>query len=184
VYLQGDYNSNSTDPTWGNSTATEPEHASAAVIADAVTLLSNAWTENTSLNQPSDANSGGARPAVTTRYRLAIAAGKTINFPNPNWSGGVLYGYGTDGGLHNFLRFLESWNNDALYYKGSLVSLYYSAYATGTFKCCGYSVYQPPDRNYVFDPLFAKPDGLPPGTPSFRDVENLSYHQTFAARAN
>jgi len=29
----------------------------------------------------------------------------------------VLYGYGTDGGLHNFLRFLESWNNDALYSK-------------------------------------------------------------------
>ena len=96
----------------------------------------------------------------------------------------MLYGYGTDGGLHNFLRFLESWNNDALYYKGSLVSLYYSTYATGTFKCCAYSVYQPPDRNYVFDPLFAKPDGLPPGTPSFRDVENLSYRQTFTARTN
>ena len=184
VYIQGDYNSNSTDPTWANPTAVEPIHASAAVIADAVTLLSNAWTEATSLDQPSNANSGGARPAVTTRYRLAIAAGKTINFPNPNWSGGVLYGYGTDGGLHNFLRFLESWNNDALYYKGSLVSLYYSTYATGTFKCCAYSVYQPPDRNYVFDPLFAKPDGLPPGTPSFRDVENLSYRQTFTARTN
>ena len=118
VYIQGDYNSNSTDPTWANPGAAEPIHASAAVIADAVTLLSNAWTETTSLNQPSDAKSGGARPAVTTRYRLAIAAGKTINFPNPNWSGGVLYGYGTDGGLHNFLRFLESWNGDSLYYKG------------------------------------------------------------------
>jgi hypothetical protein len=184
VYIQGDYNSNSTDPTWANPNATEPDHAAAAVIADAVTLLSNAWTENTSLNQPSDANDAAARPAVTTRYRLAIAAGKTINFPNPNWSGGSLYGYGTDGGLHNFLRFLENWSNDALYYKGSLVSLYYSTYATGTFKCCAYSVYQPPDRNYVFDPLFAKPDGLPPGTPSFRDVENLSYRQTFTARTN
>jgi hypothetical protein len=64
------------------------------------------------------------------------------------------------------------------------VSLYYSTYATGTFKCCAYSVYQPPDRNYVFDPLFAKPDGLPPGTPSFLDVENLSYRQTFTARTN
>jgi hypothetical protein len=184
VYIQGDYNTNSTDPTWATPTATEPAHASAAVIADTVTLLSNAWSESMSLDQPSDANSGGARPAVSTRYRLAIAAGKTINFPNPNWSGGVLYGYGTDGGLHNFLRFLENWGNDALYYKGSLVSLYYSTYNTGTFKCCGYAVYQPPDRNYVFDPLFAKPDGLPPGTPSFRDVENLSYHQTFNARTN
>jgi type II secretory pathway pseudopilin PulG len=184
VYVQGDYNTNSTDPTWTTPPGAEPPHASAAVIADAVTLLSNAWSESMSFDQPSDANSSGARPAVSTRYRLAIAAGKTINFPNPSWSGGVLYGFGTDGGLHNFLRFLENWGNDALYYKGSLVSLYYSTYNTGTFKCCGYSVYQPPDRNYIFDPLFSRPDGLPPGTPSFRDVENLSYHQTFTARTN
>jgi hypothetical protein len=179
VYVQGDYNTNSTDPSWSSST--EPAHAATAVIADAVTLLSNAWTEKTSLDEPSDARNG-PRPAVTTRYRLAIAAGKSINFPIPGFAGGTTYGFGTDGGLHNFLRFLEDWNNDDLWYKGSLVSLYYSAYNTGTFKCCAYSVYQPPDRNYFFDPLFATPSGLPPGTPLFRDIENLSYRQDFTAR--
>jgi len=65
----------------------EPIHASAAVIADAVTLLSNAWTEATSLDQPSNANSGGARPAVTTRYRLAIAAREDYQLPEPKLVG-------------------------------------------------------------------------------------------------
>jgi hypothetical protein len=73
VYIQGDYNSNSTDPTWANPGAAEPIHASAAVIADAVTLLSNAWTETTSLNQPSDANSGGARPAARGDHPVPLS---------------------------------------------------------------------------------------------------------------
>ena len=87
--------------------------------------------------------------------------------------------FGTDGGLHNFLRFLESWSGDTLNHKGSLVSLYYSTYNTGTFKCCNYVVYQPPIRNYKFDPLFAQPQNLPPGTPMFRDIDNLTYRQDF-----
>ena len=181
VYIQGNYNTTgSNDATWTGGTDVTG-HAASAVIADAVTLLSTAWTELTSLNNPSDANSG-PRPAQTTYYRVAIAAGKTMNFPAPSFITGTTYGFGTDGGLHNFLRFLEDWSNDKLYYKGSLVSLYYSTYATGTFKCCAYSVYQPPDRNYSFDADFSIPAGLPPGTPMFRDVENLTYHQVFTAR--
>ena len=38
VYIQGDYNSNSTDPTWASPSATEPQHAAAAIIADAVSF--------------------------------------------------------------------------------------------------------------------------------------------------
>jgi len=58
-------------------------------------------------------------------------------------------------------------------------AIYYSTCNTGTFKCCSYSVYQPPTRNYIFDPDFTNPSGLPPGTPLFRDIDNLSYRQTF-----
>ncbi len=39
VYIQGDYNSWSGDPTWASTTATNPAHSAAAVIADTVTLL-------------------------------------------------------------------------------------------------------------------------------------------------
>jgi hypothetical protein len=184
VYIQGDYNSSASDLTMPptNST-TETVHSAAAVIADTVTLLSNQWqdvgisgnaSKIGSFAYPFDANVN--RPAVSTYYRVAIAAGKTINFPHPGFANAGTY-YGTDGGLHNFLRFLESWNGDNLYYKGSLVSLFYSTYNTGTFKCCQYMVYQPPVRNYVFDPLFTDPKNLPPATPMFRDINNLTYRQ-------
>jgi hypothetical protein len=185
VYIQGDYNSSAADPMWLNPTGTEPAHSAAAVIADTVTLLSNQWqdvgisgnaSKIGSFAYPFDANVN--RPAVTTYYRVAIAAGKTINFPHPGFNNAGTY-YGTDGGLHNFLRFLESWNGDTLNYKGSLVSLFYSTYNTGTFKCCQYMVYQPPARNYVFDPLFTDPKNLPPATPMFRDINNLTYRQDF-----
>jgi hypothetical protein len=179
VYIQGDYNTDNTDPQWPpDPTVAEPTHAAAGIIADTVTLLSNQWSDTLSLVNPSGATAGG-RNSVTTRYRVAIAAGKTRTFPNPNYATGNLYGFGTDGGVHNFLRFLEDWTGDALYYKGSLVSLYYSTYNTGTFKCCGDAVYHPPVRNYYFDPLFSQPANLPPGTPMFRDVDNLSYRQDF-----
>ncbi len=37
----------------------------------------------------------------------------------------------------------------------------------------------PPTRSYAFDTLFLNPANLPPGTPMFQDVVNLSYHQNF-----
>ena len=186
VYIQGNYNSNIGDPTWNDPSAADPAHSAAAIIADAVILLSNSWQDafisgktGGSLKYPTGAWNN--RPASTTYYRVAIAAGKNINFPAPTFSQtSSLYGFGTDGGVHNFLRFLEAWDNgSSLYYKGSLVSLFYSTYNTGTFKCCGDAVYHPPDRHYTFDPLFSQPQNLPPGTPMFRDVDNLSYRQDF-----
>jgi hypothetical protein len=115
---------------------------------------------------------------------VAIAGGKNMAFPFPSWENATDYGFGTDGGIHNFLRFLEDWNSTGatLNYGGSLVSLYYATYGTGVFKCCAYSVYQPPARNYIFDNDFTLPSGLPPGTPMFRDVETLSYRQLFTTR--
>ncbi|HXB67590.1 MAG TPA: hypothetical protein VNY05_05070, partial [Candidatus Acidoferrales bacterium] len=173
VYVQGNYNSNAGDPAWAGG-ADLPGHAAAAVIADTVTLLSNNWSD---LNSMANPTAVGNRPAVTSYYRLAIAGGKNMNFPKPAWGSND---YGTDGGTHNFLRYLESWGG-ALNYKGSLVSLYYSTYNTGVFKCCT-TVYSPPTRNYSFDADFALPSGLPPGTPLFRDVDTLGYRQLFTAR--
>jgi hypothetical protein len=157
-------------------------HSSASVIADAVTILSNNWLDLDSMISVPTQGSGGARQATTTYYRVAVAGGKNIAFPFPNWETGVDYGFGTDGGIHNFLRFLEDWSGQTLNYGGSLVSLYYATYNTGLFKCCQYSVYTPPTRNYIFDSDFTNPAGLPPGTPMFRDVESLSYRQLFTSR--
>ena len=62
--------------------------------------------------------------------------------------------------------------------------LYYSTYNTGTFECCNYVVYEPPTRNYKFDPLFAQPQNLPPGTPMFRDIDNLDVPPGFHSVLN
>lgn len=177
VYVFGNYNTSAADPTWGNPNAAEPAHSAAAVIADAVTFLSNDWSDLVSLNNPSNA---GGRPAnVQTYYRMAVASGKNINFPvNVCCSAWAIGDWGTDGGLHNFLRQLQSWGT-TMNYKGSLVSMYYSTYATGVDKNGGGTVYGAPTRNYVFDPLFVHPQDLPPGTPLFRDIDNLSYRQSF-----
>jgi hypothetical protein len=185
VYIWGNYNSNAADPFWSGG-ADIAGHSSAAVIADAVTVLSNNWNDQESMGIPGgfDVTTSTTRSASTTYYRLAIAAGKNMSFPFPSWENGTDYPFGTDGGVHNFLRFLEDWNSSGatLHYGGSLVSLYYATYATGVFKCCTYSVYEPPTRDYKFDSDFTLPQGLPPGTPLFRDVESLGYRQLFTTR--
>ena len=214
VYIQGNYNSNcpvaggsdctpgntNYDLTWNSTTAAEPIHSAASVIADAVSVLSNNWQDagvtgglySGSLQNPTNPGAQSVpaatpnRIAVTTYYRLAVAGGKNIAFLNTSQN--PEFSFGMDGGIHNFLRFLEDWGGttgtqQSLNYKGSLVSLYYATYATGTFKCCNL-VYNPPNRNYVFDPLFTTPANLPPGTPMFRNVDNLSYRQNQIYRTN
>ena len=171
LYILGNYNSNSGDPFWANQNAADIPHAAAAVIADAVTLLSNSWSD---LNDMANTTNLGARNATDTYYRTAIASGKNMNFPQPAGTGND---FGTDGGVHNFLRYIETWPN--LYYRGSLISLYYAQYATGIFKCCNL-VYSPPSRHYFFDTEFLIPNNLPPGTPELQDINNLTYWQSFS----
>ena len=166
AYVLGNYNANAAG--FGNP------HASSAVIADTVTLLSNNWSDLASFSSPATV---AGRPAATSFYRLAIATGKNINFPQPAFAG-VPNDFGTDGGVHNFLRYLENWGGQTLNYTGSMASLYYSQYATGVFKCCG-TVYSPPTRNYAFDLDFLDLSKMPPGTPKFRDVVNVGFQQVF-----
>ena len=104
---------------------------------------------------------------------MAIVAGALPYFSNPT---GVIYqDFGTDGGVHNFLRFLEDWGGQTLNYEGSIVDLYYSRQANGTYKCGGGTVYGPPTRGYNFDTNFLTPALLPPRTPLSRDVNTTGW---------
>ena len=183
VYVQGDYNTNSADPFWGTATAATPTqtpHSAASIIADSVSLLSDQWSDLNSMVYPTVA--ANRAPTVDAYYRTAISGGKNIPFPIPTWTN-VAQDFGTDGGIHNFLRYLEKMSNIALHYDGSLVSMYYSEYNTGIYKDGpGGTVYSPPTRSYFFDVLFLNPANLPPATPEFQDVVNLSYHQNFTPR--
>ena len=195
VYIQGDYNSNSSDTFFKNvsngvpgADTTSPLHSPAAIVADTVTFLSNAWSDAASMVLSPSQPQGNRQAASNTYYRVAVAAGKTMTWPFPSWEGANNnYPEGTDGGIGNFLRFLEDWQNgpSTMHYGGSMVEMFYNTYNTGAFKCCTYSVYQPPHpRDYYFDPDFTTPYGLPPGTPLFKDVETLGYRQLFTARTN
>jgi len=193
VYIQGDYNSNSADTFFTKATAGKagpdmisPAHSPAAVVADTVTFLSDVWNDyNSTLLTPAQPK-GNRTAAANTYYRLAVAGGKTLTWPFPSsWEGnGNNYPEGTDGGIGNFLRFLEDWDSggSTMHYGGSIVEMYYNTYNTGAFKCCTYTVYRPPLRDYYFDQDFTTTQGLPPGTPLFRDVESLGYRQLFTAR--
>lgn len=162
VYVQGNWNA--------SAAGFANPHVATAVIADAVTLLSNAWDDRTSFTNPQNLAS---RAATTTWYRLAVIAGKSLSFPQP---AGTPQDYGTDGGAHNFLRYIETWANQTLNFRGSIVSMYTSRQAIGTFKCCT-DVYSPPTRGYNFDTDFLTPALLPPRTPMFRDVNTTGFAQ-------
>jgi len=185
VYIQGNFNACGTMtadcpgpvtaplPTGGFGATPGVDHVSASVLADAVTLLSRNWNDIRSFTQPHDP---GQRLGLTTWYRLGIIAGKGISFLRPgSATASDPKDFGTDGGAHNFLRFLEDWNG-TLFYRGSIVSLFNSRQATGAYKCC-VTVYQPPNRGYNFDGEFLTPNLLPPRTPMFRDVNTLTFRQ-------
>jgi hypothetical protein len=164
VFIQGDYNATAASVT------AEP-NVPAAIIADTLTLLSNAWTDAVSFRFANDQNS---RNATTTGYRFAMITGKAVPFPKPNGWG--VEEYGSDGGVHNFMRMLEDWGGQNLRYRGSMVSLFYSRQAISTYRADA-NVYSPPTRGYNFDTDFLTPILLPPGTPMFRDVNTLKFRQ-------
>ena len=161
VYVQGNWNAA------GSFTGA---HAATAVMADAVTLLSNNWTDTVSFTQPW--TPGNRNRVSPTWYRLAIISGKGMAFPQPS---GTSADFGTDGGAHNFLRYLED-GDQAVNYRGSMATFYYSRQAVGPFKCCT-TVYSAPTRNYNFDTDFLNPALLPPNTPVFRDLNAVGFAQ-------
>ncbi len=163
IYIQGDYNTGTTtDPTavpsnnGGNSnntdspTVTNYDRKPAAVIGDAVMLLSNNWNDaNSSLTLAN-------RAASDTTYNTAIVSGFMPSGYQP--SSGSQYGY--SGGGNNFPRFLENWSNKYCTYFGSMVELYQSKSFTGRWDTG--VIYRPPNRCWNFDTNYR--NNPPPGT--------------------
>jgi len=169
AYIQGDFNANSAGGGFANP------NVAASVAADALTLLSVGWNDANSFSAPYQT---GGRKGTTTWYRLGVVAGKGMSFPIPSWETTALNAsqdFGTDGGVHNFLRYIENWSG-TLNFQGSIVSMYYNRQATGLYKCCN-TIYSPPTRGYSFDTNFLNPLLLPPRTPMFRDVNTTGFTQ-------
>ncbi len=168
VYVLGNYNTTGATVSGGTSVTPAESyfpkdastHIPAAIVSDAVIVLSNAWKDSNSfLNPFSSAN----RVAANTQVRFAMISGDPIT---GNTS--ILYSpsqFGQlNGGVHNFKRFLETWSNKRLNYSGSLINLFNSQNNNGFQKCCT-TVYVPPIRDWTFDNTFLDANRLPPGTP-------------------
>ncbi len=131
VYIQGDYNTVNKKP--------------AAVMGDAITVLSNNWGLNNSDTKGNQVTSN--RPATATTVNAAFALGPSAE---------SVEGQG-NGQLENVIRFLENWTGKNFNYNGSIIALWHSQQATGDWRCCGNSgnhYYEPPNRNWAYDPLF------------------------------
>lgn len=163
VYVQGDYNTGTT--TNPNSVPANnsgnPDNTSspvvagyarkpAAIIADAVMLLSNAWSDSKASQEVS------SRVASNTTYNTAIMAG----FMPSGWQPPSGSAYGYSGGANNYPRFLETWTGKSCTYFGSMVELFESKVFTGEWDTG--VIYRPPNRRWNYDPNFA--DNPPPGS--------------------
>jgi hypothetical protein len=197
VYILGNYNATGIrqvgnplgvagDPTPAEDFLPDASNGQvpASVVADAVTILSNAWNDGKSFryalyHYPN-------RQASETTIRAALLSGDTIS----NLSGSPNQG-GTsarlNGGVNNLKRFIETWGGVRLNYCGSLINLFNSRNNNGAWKDgygsqkanFGYEgVFFPPVRNWVFDTSFLDPTRLPPATPFFQYVQMTGFQRT------
>jgi hypothetical protein len=165
IYVWKNYNVVSATVAGGTnvtlSTAYSPQNSSlhipAAIIGDAVTILSNNWNDGQSFAYPYSLTN---RVATDTQVRFAMLAGDPITGYSP--SAGLTGSQ--NGGLINFKRFLESWTSRRLNYSGSLINLYNAHNSNGRHKP-NITVYNPPIRDWTFEASFTDPNRLPPGTP-------------------
>lgn len=144
LYVQGNYNVDSTQLGTSNTSKSKP----AALVADSINVLSGNWN---------DANSSlglNKRIANDTTVNAAFLAG-IVQSGNGYYSGGV----------ENFPRFLEDWSSKTFTYNGSMVVMFPSQVGVGTWKGTGGNYYNPPTRAWNFDLNFSDPTKLPPMTP-------------------
>jgi len=116
----------------------------AALIGDAITILSGAWSDT-----PGLALTSAPRNSPTATTINAAALEGIVQSTNSNYSGGV----------ENFLRLEENWTGVTLTYNGSIVVMFPSIYATSAWSYGSY--YDAPNRNWAFDYNFTVPSKLP-----------------------
>ena len=149
VYIEGDFNTDDKQP--------------AAVITDALTILSNNWDDSKS------GQSLNNRAATETTVNCSYMTGNQNSGED---------GSGYNGGFENLPRFLERWSGVDFNWTGSGVDLWLSKEAT--YKWSYGSYYTAPNRNWAFDEELKDPSKLPPGTPLIAIFQKVSWREKFA----
>lgn len=145
IYIQGDFNTGVSPPsnsgTYTSPTASGYARRPAAIVADAISVLSNNW---------SDITPTALRLASNTTVNAALITG---NVP----SNGTAY----SGGGENFIRFLENWDSRSFTYYGSMIQLWASKQATGNWSASTTVYTAPTNNNWFYDTNLATT--VPPG---------------------
>jgi hypothetical protein len=165
MYVEGDYNAGD---------AGNPKQP-AALIGDTLNVLSNNWSSSAACrNDCQSRQTLAARPAASTIINSAFISGVDLT-SSGNYNGG----------LENYPRFHESWSGATLTYRGSFVSLGAPLHnngawcGTGGSSSSGCNIYNPPVRNWNYDPDFQNVANLPPLTPRFVSVQQIIFTENF-----
>jgi len=142
LYIRGNFNANGSvdtgTPDNNRNADNETTEVMACLAADAITVLSNAWTNaKSSLAKES-------KLATQTEVSAVFMTGLVGTTVDSSYSGG----------MHNLPRFLEYWKTSVngsdipFGYRGSLLAFYYSNRATGLWSN---NWYTPPKRIWGWD---------------------------------
>ena len=161
LYVLGNYNvTNSAHLATTNTSSTVP----AALMSDALTILSSSWKDADSAKD----------------YSTRVASSSTTI--NACVLTGMVPSTGTaqntfGGGIHNLPRMLEDWGSASLWLNTSLLYLYTSKTATNKFVYPGLSgdYYNPPTRKFSYDLNFNRLDRQPPGIPTALVAARVSW---------
>jgi hypothetical protein len=163
LYVKGNYNVTLDgthfallpDSTTNSPSCTVP----AALLCDAITILSSAFNDSTSKTSTGNASVSNVVNAAIITGNVPTTGTTTTTF---------------SGGVHNLMRLQEDWaaNSSKLVLNTSIVVLFASQMATNQFRnpITGWSdpnpYYNPPTRQWGFDPNFYDPAKQPPGIPT------------------
>lgn len=163
------------------------DKAPAAVMADAVMILSQGW-EVAMGGIPNDFKSNESLASGNRSVPANDFPGGS-SFSGPTSLGvnaALLFGIGPssldpdwyNGGLENFARMMESWSGRTLNYRGSFVSLGEPQHKLNNWRCgsgTGCDIYDPPVRAFDYDTDFDQVENLPPMTPRFVYLQQRMY---------
>ena len=166
LYVLGNYNvqiassTNNASAGTTNTAYTVP----AALVSDALTVLSGSWSDATSLTKSYSLYLSSYQVVADDTINAAIMTGTvpSTGTGDTNFSGGI----------HNLPRLLEYWVSRNLWLNTSIIRLWDSQMATNTFRNpLNFSpppvnpYYNPPTRKFSFDPNLLNANKIPPGVP-------------------
>jgi hypothetical protein len=198
IYIQGDYNTT--------------DGQAAAAMGDTLAVLSNACTNADRVISCGDLNDASGNPVQGTYASLTANANysgtpATVPVATPTTVRAAFLSqtdltntaatpFRYSGGLNNYIRMLENWQNVPLTYVGSFISLGTPAEFSGPYQYgrtggnlvdrsqTNYYYYFPPIRNFSFDTSFNIASQLPPLTPKVVYLNQKVFKRDYDSNRN